>query len=61
MRPRIKRKSVDVRIIKAMSELYEISYRVVRYYYYHFGGNTQVTKLHLNRIYQTGNELSIIN
>lgn len=61
MRTRIKKHSVDVRIIKVLSELYEISYAVVRHYYYAFNQNTQVVKIHLNRIYQVGNELAIIN
>lgn len=61
MRTRIKTQSVDVRIIKVLSELYEISYMVVRHYYYAYNQNTSVVKLHLNRIYTVGNELSIIN
>ena len=66
MRPRIQRLTVDVstqaqRIIQLLSELYEVSYKVVSHYYYQFNQNTSVVKLHLNRIYTTGNELSIIN
>lgn len=49
------------RIIRLLSELYEIGYSVVRTYYYRYGEDLVVTKLHLNRIYQTGNELAIIN
>lgn len=65
-RPRINSLRVDVstqaqRIIRVLSELYEISYNVVRYYYYQFKEDTRVVKLHLSRIYQVGNELLIIN
>lgn len=66
MRPRISRPSMDIatqnqRIIRVLSELYEISYEVVRAYYYRFNENVGVVKLHLSRIYRTGNELEIIN
>jgi hypothetical protein len=45
------------RIIRVLSELYDISYAVVRAYYYRYQENVQATKLRLNLIYQTGLEL----
>jgi len=65
-RRRINSLRVDVstqaqRIIRALSLIYEISYSVVRSYYYMFGEDVRVVKIHLNRIYQVGNELEIIN
>lgn len=65
-RPRINSLRVDVstqaqRIIRLLSEIYEIGYNVVRKYYYRFNENVNVTKLHLSRIYRVGNELEIIN
>jgi hypothetical protein len=65
-RPRINRLVVDEstqaqRIIRLLSEIYEIGYNVVRVYYYRYNQKVNVVKLHLNRIYQIGNELSIIN
>lgn len=65
-RPRINSLKVDEstqaqRIIGLLSEIYEVSYKVVKVYYYRYNEKTKVTKIHLNRIYQTGNELEIIN
>ena len=66
MRPRINSLKVEVstqaqRIIRLLSEIYEVSYNVVRVYYYRYGENTDMVRLHLSRIYRTGNELEIIN
>ena len=65
-RARIECLRVDVstqaqRIIRLLSEIYDISYAVVRTYYYRYGEDLATTKLHLSRIYRVGNELSIIN
>lgn len=49
------------RIIAALSQIYEIPYNTVRAYYYRYNEQICVTRMHLNRIYVTGNELSIIN
>lgn len=57
----VSQKNQAERIIRLLSELYEIGYSVVRTYYYRYGEDLAVTKLHLNRIYQTGNQLAIIN
>ena len=48
-------------IVKNLSAIYEISYQVVNYYYNKYNKNIQLTKMHLKRIYQAGEELSFIN
>ena len=49
------------KIVKALSEIYEISYKVTLYYYRKFGEDVKLTKMHLKRIYNTGLELETIN
>lgn len=58
-RPRIQRIQIDVesqsqRIIRVLSELYEVRVHIVSKLYYRFNEDVQVTKFHLKRMYYAG-------